>query len=65
MRDSLVPEMLRALRADLAEILTERREQRGRLGAIERLPAHLARESADQHTETGGWFDRRLDLTYA
>lgn len=64
MSDNLVLEMLRAMRADMGELGAELREQRGRLGAIERLLAHLEREGAEQRAEMGGRFDRihdRLD----
>jgi hypothetical protein len=62
MSDNVVLELLRAIRADMAEMRTEQREQRGRLGAIERLLAHLEREGAEeQRAEIGGRFDRVLD----
>jgi len=59
--ESLTLEMLRAVRADLAEIRTEQREQRGRLGAIERSLAHVERDGAEGRTESGARMDRILD----
>ncbi len=41
--ENLTLEMLRAVRSDLSETRTEQRQQRGRLGAIERSLAHIER----------------------
>jgi hypothetical protein len=57
----LVLEHLKAIRGDIAEIRAEQREQRGRIGAIERTLAHLERDGAETRAETGGRFDRILD----
>jgi hypothetical protein len=45
MSDNMVLELLRAIRrsADMAEMRTEQREQRGRLGAIELARPYRAR----------------------
>ena len=59
--ESIVLELLRAIRGDIAEMRTEQREQRGRLAAIERSLAHVERDGAEQRAETGGRFDRVLD----
>ena len=61
MSDNLALELPRALRGGIAELRTEQREQRGRLGAIERSLAHIGREAAEQRAELGGQFDRILD----
>ena len=62
--EPLVIELLRAVRADVAEMRSEQHEQRVRLAAIERHLAHLERDGADFRAEIGGRFDRihdRLD----
>ena len=59
--DNLVLEMLRAIRGDIAEMRVEQREQRARIGAIERAVAHLEREQAELRAEIGARFDRVLD----
>ena len=59
--DNLVLEMLRAIRGDIAEMRAEQREQRARIGAIERAVAHLEREQAELRAEIGARFDRVLD----
>ena len=61
MSDNLVLELLRAIRADIAELRTEQREQRGRIAAMERSLAHIERDGAEQRAELGGRFDRVLD----
>ncbi|MGL4962761.1 MAG: hypothetical protein ACRC67_16135 [Inquilinus sp.] len=68
--ENLVIELLRAVRADVAEMRSEQREQRVRLAAIERHLAHLERDGAEFRAEIGGRFDRihdrierRLDLS--
>ncbi len=58
---NLAIEMLRAIRADIGELRTEQREQRGRLGAIERSLAHIERDGAEHRAEIGGRFDRVLN----
>lgn len=59
--DSLELELLRSIRGDVAEMRAEQREQRGRLGAIERSLAHIKRDGAELRAETSGRFDRVLD----
>ena len=64
MSDNLAREHLRAIRADAQEIRAERREQRTRLGAIERILAHVERDNAEFRAEIGIRFERvhdRLD----
>ena len=64
MSDNLVLEHLGAIRADAQEIRAEQREQRTRLGAIERILAHVERDNAEFRAEIGIRFDRvhdRLD----
>jgi hypothetical protein len=64
MSDTLGLEHLRAIRTDLHEVRAERREQRTRLGAIERILAHVERDNAECRAEAGVRFDRvhdRLD----
>ncbi|MFE0757611.1 hypothetical protein ACFW16_26865 [Inquilinus sp. NPDC058860] len=62
--ENLVIELLRAVRADVAEMRSEQREQRVRLAAIKRHLAHLERDGAEFRAEIGGRFERihdRLD----
>ena len=59
--ENLTLELLRAIRSDMSEMRTEQREQRGRLGAIERSLAHIERDNAEGRAEIGIRFDRILD----
>jgi hypothetical protein len=47
---NLVLEHLRAIRTELHEIREEQREQRGRLGSIERSISHTTREMTKNGT---------------
>ena len=58
---NLVLGHLRAIREELREVRVEQREQRSRLGAIERTLAHLERDGAESRAEIGVRFDRVLD----
>jgi hypothetical protein len=58
---NLVLEHLRAIRGEFAEFRVEQREQRMRLGAIERSLAHIERDGAEFRAEIGVRFDRVLD----
>ena len=68
---NLVLEQLCAIRAGLREIREEQREQRGRLGAIERSISHIAGEIAqmglrlDRMHDPLDRIERRLDLVNA
>jgi septal ring factor EnvC (AmiA/AmiB activator) len=66
--DNLVLEHLRAIREDLNQVRAEQREQRTRLGSIERLLTHSEHEFAELRAETsairsdiGGRLDRVTD----
>ena len=59
--ENLTLELLRAIRSDMSEMRTEQREQRGRLGAIERSLSHIERDNAEGRAEIGIRFDRILD----
>jgi hypothetical protein len=61
MSDSLILEHLRAIRAEAAEDRAEQREQRVRLGAIERSLAHVERDVSELRAEVNGRFDRVLE----
>ena len=58
---NLVLEHLRAIRADMHEMRVEQREQRGRLGAIERNIGQLEHEIVAMRVDLGSRFDRVLD----
>ena len=64
----LVLEHLRAIRTELHEIREEQREQRGRLGSIERSTSCMSREIAemglrlDRMHDRLGRIEQRLDL---
>ncbi len=60
MSDDPVLDMLRSIRADMAEMRVKQRAQRVPLGAIERSLA-LKRDTAETRAEVSGRFDRRLD----
>jgi tetrahydromethanopterin S-methyltransferase subunit G len=68
---NLVLEHLRAIGEDLGEIREEQREQRGRLGSIERGISHMSGEIAqiglrlDRMHDRLDRIDRRLDLVEA
>jgi len=68
---NLVLEHLRAIRTELHEIREEQREQRGRLGSIERSISHMTREMAevglrlDRMHDRFDRIERRLDLAEA
>ena len=65
---NLVLEHLRAIRTELHEIREEQREQRGRLGSIERSISYMTREIAEMGLRLDRMHDRldrierRLDL---
>jgi len=61
MSEELVLETLRAVRADISEVRSEAREQRGRLGAMVRLLTHVERDAEERRTEICSRFDRVLD----
>ena len=58
---NLVLELLRSMRAEFDEFRIEQREQRTRLGALERTLAHIERDGAEFRAEIGARFDRVLD----
>ena len=61
MSEDAILEHIRVLCALTTEIQTEQREQRARLGAIERTLCRIERDVAERRVEVSGRFDRVLD----